>query len=107
MGYHVQFKPSYHLFSMSKGIHASTLTFTYLVTHVSKRCFMKINVNNIKKKNLGPNPDTGSFPTPPTTSLSARGSGQTEQNSLSASAPGQPHYVDTNQAAHHFNLGGS
>merc|ERR1711911_570344 len=57
--------------------------------------------------NLGPNPDTGSFPTPPTTSLSARGSVQTEQNSLHASAPGQPHYVATNQASQPFNLGGS
>ena len=28
------------------------LTFTYLVTHVSKRCFMKINVNNIKKNEI-------------------------------------------------------
>ena len=52
--YHVQFKPIYHLFCTStyllRGFYASTLTFTYLVTHVSKRCFMKINVNNIKKK---------------------------------------------------------
>ena len=48
---------------MSKGIHASTLTFTYLVTHFSKRCFMKINVNNIKKTAL---------PTSPLTPVSTR-----------------------------------
>merc|ERR1711911_512195 len=56
--------------------------------------------------NLGLNPESGHLPTPPTTSMSTRGPGQTEQNSLNAHAPGQSQYMANYQASQPFNLGG-
>merc|ERR1711860_461368 len=57
--------------------------------------------------NLGLNPETGHLLTPPTTSQSARVSGQTEQYSLNALVPGQPPNMTANQVVPPFNLVGS
>merc|ERR1711911_446258 len=49
--------------------------------------------------NLGLNPGSVHPSTPPTTSMSTRGSGQTEPNSLNAHAPGQSQYMANYQAS--------
>merc|ERR1711911_410083 len=56
--------------------------------------------------NLGLNPESVCPSTPPTTSMSTRGPGQTEQNGFNAHASGQSQYMANYQASPPFNLGG-